>query len=92
MEFAQREIIVKGKVQGVYYRKSAQIQANFLHVNGKIKNLENGDVLIRVEGDLPHLELFIQWCWQGPPGAKVSSVLVQEIHWPEKFSDFEISK
>lgn len=36
--------IIKGKVQGVYYRKTIYENATLVNLNGYIKNLPNGNV------------------------------------------------
>ncbi|MHB1922931.1 MAG: acylphosphatase [Chitinophagaceae bacterium] len=91
MSLIQKEILIKGKVQGVNYRRSARVQAHILGIRGRIKNLDNGEVWITAEGEESNLELFIQWCWQGPHAAKVFAVLVQEISSENHYNNFEIS-
>ncbi len=45
------QIIVSGKVQGVCYRASAQKIARQLQIDGWVKNLPDGRVEIRAQGD-----------------------------------------
>jgi acylphosphatase len=68
------DITVKGKVQGVAYRISTKAVADHLGVKGFIKNEPNGDVAIAAEGDGLSLEMFLEWCHEGPQGAVVTSV------------------
>jgi len=68
------QIIVKGKVQGVYYRASAKQKAEELNIRGSAQNLPDGSVLIEAEGDEELLQKFIAWCKTGPSGARVASV------------------
>jgi acylphosphatase len=76
MEKIHKEILVKGKVQGVYFRGSAKQAADELGITGEVKNLPNGNVLITVEGEERKLEAFIAWCRHGPPFAKVTELII----------------
>ena len=71
-------IIVKGKVQGVYYRASAKQKANELNITGFAQNLPNGDVLIEAEGAEESLNEFTDWCRRGPASAIVSNVDISD--------------
>lgn len=73
-----KSIIVKGKVQGVFFRASAKRIAESLNLNGWVKNNDNGDVEILVTGDQTDIEKFIIWSKTGPEKAKVREVLVSE--------------
>lgn len=69
---------VRGRVQGVWYRASAQKEAERLGLTGWVRNCDDGSVEIHAEGDEGTLEQFINWCHQGPALAKVTEV---ERHW-----------
>lgn len=71
-----RRLIIHGKVQGVYYRASAQAEARKLALSGWVRNLANGDVEALVSGPEQAVEAFIDWARQGPPAAKVVRVEV----------------
>lgn len=73
-----REITVKGKVQGVYFRATARSVAVKLGLRGAVKNLPDGHVWIAAEGPEAAVEEFIDWCRIGPSGAKVSSLDIEE--------------
>jgi acylphosphatase len=85
------DIIVKGKVQGVFYRKSTKAVADQLGVRGFVKNEPNGDVFIAAEADNTTLEMFMDWCNEGPQDAEVTSV---ETHEGElkNYRNFEVVK
>jgi acylphosphatase len=85
------DIIVKGKVQGVFYRASTKAVADQLGVKGYVKNESNGDVTIAAEGDNLSLEMFLDWCKEGPEDAVVTSV---ESHEGElkNYRNFEVAK
>ncbi len=70
---------IQGKVQGVFYRKSAQNHALSLNLKGWVRNLPDGSVEAEIEGSLEDCQAMIQWCRQGPPLAQVRDVAVEEI-------------
>ena len=83
-------IIVKGKVQGVFFRVSTVEKATALGVRGRVENLADGRVRIEAEGTGESLEKLAEWCGEGPPRATVESV---EVEWTEVaggFANFRI--
>lgn len=73
-----KRIIVRGRVQGVFYRASAKEQADLLGVRGEVQNLKDGSVEIKAEGDEAAITSLIRWCHQGPARAKVEEVIVED--------------
>ena len=71
-------ILVSGKVQGVFYRASTKQMADLLSLKGFVRNEPEGTVYIEVEGPEDILVKFIQWCHHGPDRAEVSYVSVTE--------------
>jgi acylphosphatase len=74
MDTIRVRIRIEGVVQGVYYRYSAQQKANALGVNGWVRNRVDGSVECLAEGMREAVEALIQWCHQGPAGARVDKV------------------
>ncbi len=72
-------ITIKGRVQGVGFRFSAVNKAQQLGLKGFVQNRIDGSVYIEAEGDPEDLNEFVQWCWQGPPSARVDDITKQEI-------------
>jgi acylphosphatase len=72
-------LIISGKVQGVFYRKTAKDKAIELGVKGEIKNMPDETVYIVATGTSERLDQLVEWCKQGPPRAEVSDVLVEEM-------------
>ncbi|RRN76945.1 acylphosphatase [Pseudoxanthomonas sp. SGD-10] len=85
------QLLVKGKVQRVFYRASCKAVANQIGIKGLIKNLPDGDVYIEAEGEDILLSLFIDWCKKGPDDAEVQEVIVTDIEL-KNYSNFEIVK
>jgi len=85
------DIIVKGKVQGVFYRASTKAVADQLGIKGYVTNEDNGDVAIAAEGDTMSMDMFLDWCKEGPEDAVVTSV---ESHEGElkNYRNFEVIK
>ncbi|MFC0518018.1 acylphosphatase [Mucilaginibacter angelicae] len=84
-------ITVKGKVQGVFYRKATKAVADQLGVRGFVLNEPNGDVYIEAEADNTFLDMFLDWCNEGPQDAEVNAV---ESHEGElkNYRNFEVVK
>ncbi|MBS1582280.1 MAG: acylphosphatase [Bacteroidetes bacterium] len=78
MERLHFDIRVTGKVQGVWYRKSAVQEAWQLGITGYAMNLDDGSVRIEAEGTREALDRFVAWCRVGPPRAKIADVQVNE--------------
>ncbi len=84
-------IIVSGKVQGVYYRVYLQTKAQKLGLYGFVCNRPNGNVYIEAEGEDTLLKELVEWCRTGSPNAIVSKVEVFENE-IRNFTDFIIKK
>jgi acylphosphatase len=84
-------IIVKGKVQGVFYRVTTKAVADQLGVRGSIKNEPNGDVFIEAEADNATLDMFLDWCHEGPEDANVTAVETNEGEL-KNYRNFEVLK
>jgi acylphosphatase len=85
------EINIKGKVQGVSYRAATKAVADQLGVKGLIMNQANGSVFVVAEGDSVALEMFLDWCNEGPQYAEVTSVETIEGEL-KNYRNFEIVK
>ncbi len=83
-------LFISGRVQGVFYRANTQERARRLGLTGWVRNLPDGRVEAVVEGEEERIRELINWCHEGPPGARVEDV---EVHWEDyrgEFDDFEI--
>lgn len=84
-------IIVIGKVQGVFYRQSTIEKANQLGIKGFVRNEANRNVYIEAEGEEEQLKKLIEWCMVGPSRANVTGIKFTEGE-IKNFSSFEISR
>lgn len=83
--------IVKGKVQGVYFRESARKEAEKLQLTGWIRNNADRTVEGIVCGQEPALQTFLHWCHKGPVLAKVTKVITTAAE-ASDFSNFEVRR
>lgn len=81
---------ITGRVQGVFYRDSAQSEARRLGLSGFVRNLKDGSVQAVAEGKPEDVEAFIAWCKKGPPAAQVDSVAVSEEPATGEFASFVV--
>lgn len=82
-------IIVKGRVQGVNFRRYAMERAIMLGVNGFARNLDNGDVEILAEGKEEKVKEFAKICRIGPSVAEVKECVIKDVE-VKGYKEFEI--
>ena len=73
--------VIRGRVQGVWYRGWAVETAGALGLNGWIRNCRNGSVEAVFSGPSEAVETMLAHCHQGPPAARVTSVTA--LDWNE---------
>ncbi len=73
-------VVIRGRVQGVWYRGSMENEAERLGVSGWVRNRPDGAVEAEVEGEREAVEALIAWARHGPPAARVTDV---EVQWTE---------
>lgn len=79
-------IIVKGKVQGVYYRQGTREKAGSLGITGYVQNMPDHSVYICATGTRVQLDALVSWCRVGPSRAIVTEVVTAE----EPFQSFDM--
>ena len=73
-----RHLVVRGLVQGVGYRWSMVQAAERLGVRGWVRNRRDGSVAALAAGEVDAVEALVRWARQGPAGARVDAVDVNE--------------
>ncbi len=85
---ASKHIVVRGRVQGVFFRQSAQDTAGDLGVAGWVRNRDDGSVEMVVEGEDDAVERMISWANEGPSHAQVTDVDVTDTE-PQGLRSFD---
>ena len=85
----RRRVVVRGNVQGVFFRASCQREAARRGVAGWVSNRPDGAVEAVFEGEDAAVDALVSWCHQGPPHAQVSGVDVSEEE-PEGLTGFGV--
>lgn len=79
---AARRFIVKGRVQGVFFRDSTRRVAESLGLTGHALNLPDGNVEVLACGDAHAIERLETWLHEGPPLSRVASVDGTDVETP----------
>lgn len=82
------EARVYGRVQGVFFRASVTRQARELGISGYARNLTDGSVEVRAEGEQPKLSKLVEYLGVGPPAARVDKVTTHWSKYTGRYSGF----
>jgi acylphosphatase len=82
--------IVKGKVQGVFFRDNTRIEAEKYGITGWVRNLSDGSVETIMCGDQADIEHMKKWLTQGIPPAEVHDLTIEELSNIQNFPSFTI--
>jgi acylphosphatase len=85
-----RRLRVYGLVQGVYYRFTTRQVAGGLGLRGWVTNRYDGSVEAFVQGPPERVEELIAWCREGPRGARVERVDVEDAALDARLTGFGI--
>jgi acylphosphatase len=85
----RRRAVVKGRVQGVFFRDTCRRVAREHNVAGSAANLDDGSVEVILEGEPSAVEEVLEWCRSGSSYADVESVEVTEEE-PEGLEHFRV--
>ena len=85
-------IVVRGRVQGVFFRASTLERAQELGLRGWVRNRPDGAVEIVAEGDEAAVASLVDWCHHGPPSARVESVDVRPDSSNEVLQGFRLRR
>ncbi|MBM4286207.1 MAG: acylphosphatase [Deltaproteobacteria bacterium] len=90
-DMARAQVLISGRVQGVFYRAATRDEARAWGLKGWVRNLPDGRVGALFEGERAAVEAVIAWCRRGPPHAAVDEVLVQWQPYLGDQTDFRIA-
>jgi acylphosphatase len=91
MGMVRAHVIVRGMVQGVYFRVHTRDEAIACNVKGWVKNRRDGGVEAVFEGNEEDVKKVIDWCHRGPAWARVTDVRVDWQEYAGEFKEFIIS-
>jgi acylphosphatase len=74
----RRRVVVRGDVQGVFFRDSTRAEAESRGLSGSVTNRSDGAVEAVFEGPGEAVEALIAFCREGPSRADVEDVEVTE--------------
>jgi acylphosphatase len=78
-------LYINGTVQGVFFRVFIKENAEKLNLKGFVRNLEDGQIEVFLEGNVDDVKEMIEICEKGPKHAMIREVKVK----PESFQDFK---
>ena len=88
-ERVARRVVVHGHVQGVFFRDTTRRHARSRGVAGWVRNRPDGAVEAWFEGDAEAVQALVAFASEGPRGARVERVEVDEVA-PEGLEAFEV--
>jgi acylphosphatase len=91
MEKKRVRVLIKGRVQGVFFRAYTRDAAIEIGVSGWVRNLFDGRVEALFEGERDQVDRMIAWCHQGSPLSRVEAVEVHEEAYMGDQDRFDIS-
>ena len=82
------KVIIKGKVQGVFFRANVEERAKKLSLNGYVMNKEDFVEAVFI-GSEDNVNEILDFCLKGPEKAKVKGMEIEK-YVGEDFKDFQI--
>jgi acylphosphatase len=89
-QLLQIKAVIRGRVQGVFFRKSCETAARSHGVDGYVKNLPTGDVEAVFKATPARVKQMIEWCHSGSPHAFVDDVTIEEMPVDSQLASFKI--
>ena len=83
-------ILIRGKVQGVFFRQALKVLAIKNNVYGWVRNLKDNRVEALLEGDSNAVNLIVEWAHHGPANARVDEIKFNNEEFKNKFTTFEV--
>jgi acylphosphatase len=84
------QLLVRGRVQGTFFRAATQREARRLGVVGWVQNRNDGSVEIVAEGEEDAIKEIMLWAQHGPTAARVENVDVRWRGYTGEFAEFRI--
>jgi acylphosphatase len=84
------QLLIRGRVTGVFFRASAQREARRLGLTGWVRNRNDGCVELVAEGEEEGIREIVHWARHGPSAARVEHLDVRWRGYSGEFPDFSI--
>jgi acylphosphatase len=88
MALKRVHLIVRGRVQGVFFEAGAQREARRLGLTGTVNDRHDGGIEVTAEGEEDDLRDLIAWTKSGSSAARVEDVEVRWRSYTGQFHDF----
>ena len=88
---ARVQVLISGRVQGVFFRAYTRDQAVARGLTGWVRNLPDGRVAAVFEGDREKIDSMLVWVQEGPPYAAVDEILTDWQPHQGEFQEFKIT-
>jgi acylphosphatase len=89
-DVVRRRVVVRGEVQGVFFRDSTKREAATRGIAGWVTNRDDGAVEAVFEGPADAVEAMLEWCRSGPSRAEVEDMEVSLEEHPDGLEGFEV--
>jgi acylphosphatase len=89
-DLASLQATVSGRVHGVFFRAYVESRAGALNLTGYVRNLSDGRVEVRAEGERERLEKLVHYLEMGSPAARVDKVVTKWGKYCGLFLDFRV--
>ncbi|MDC0358276.1 acylphosphatase [Oligoflexia bacterium] len=90
MSKIRSNVIITGRVQGVYFRVWTAEKAKALGLEGWVRNLPDGSVEAVFDGEEQVVNTMLDEVWGGPPYSEVKDVAVSAVERSEELVGFGI--
>ncbi len=90
MALKRIHLVIRGRVQGVFYRASAVREAKRLGLTGWVKNRPDNGVELVAEGEEDQVKDFLAWAQHGPSTARVDKIDTRWRSYTGEFASFTI--
>ncbi len=89
-DLASLQATISGRVHGVFFRAYVESRAADLKLTGYVRNLPDGKVEVRAEGERERLEKLVHYREVGSPAARVARVKVNWEEYRGLFTGFQV--
>ena len=89
-ELAAVQVIISGRVQGVFFRAETRKAAETRHLSGYVRNMPDRTVEALFQGRRPDIDDMLDWCRKGSPLSDVDRVTTRKIVPSQDLTGFEI--